>query len=830
MDGPNGDNPPLLLVRGLTKTYPGVRALDAVDWQVHEGEVRGLIGPNGAGKTTLVSIVAGMETPDSGQVHIAGRRLERFAPLAAAALGVALVPQRPSLFPSLSVLDNLFVAMWARRGPVLDWGQMSRRARQVFDRLGVDIPLGAPVGALSWADRQMVQIARALLHDARLFIFDEPTTPLTPAETERVFAVIQSLANAGAAVVYITHRLPELFDLCGSVTLLRDGRIISTVSISDVAEDDLVRMMAGPQPSLVSAAGGPLGRALLQVLDLHASGAGPVSFSVAEGEILGLTGLAGSGADAIARAIAGANRATGRVLLDGRPVPLNRVHLAQQAGICLLPADRHTESMFHGMTVRENLTITALRALAGRGGWIDSRREQQMAAQTAKRMAVKLASIEQPIETLSGGNQQKVALGRSLLAQPRVLVAIEPTQGVDVGARAEIHQLLRSLAAQGMAVIVVASEVAELQRLCHRVLVFHRGRLAGSLPAHQATEEQVLRHASGLSQAQASLPSAAASPVPDQPPALAFPFVREAVLAAFLVLLALVVGAANPQFLSASNLRDVAGNASYVLVAALAMTILIVTGNIDISVGSALGLCAAVGAGMAVAGRPLAEVILITALCGCVLGLVNALATVGLRLASIIVTLGTLNIFRGLLIQFTGGKWITGLPSHFRIIALGTIAGIPLCVLIALAAACLTWLALRFTAWGRCCYLWGDNPDAASRLGINGNLVVVSAFALMGAATGLAALMFAARFSAVQSNAGLGFELLVITCAVVGGANIFGGRATVIGTVLGVLLVTVLGNALTLVHLSAYWDRAAQGALVLAAVSGDVLAYRRRSR
>jgi ribose/xylose/arabinose/galactoside ABC-type transport system permease subunit len=299
------------------------------------------------------------------------------------------------------------------------------------------------------------------------------------------------------------------------------------------------------------------------------------------------------------------------------------------------------------------------------------------------------------------------------------------------------------------------------------------------------------------------------------------------VLAAFLAGLAVVVGVVNPSFGAASNLTDVASNASYCLVAAAAMTAVIIGGNVDISIGSILGLSAALAGSLAVRGWSLGPLLAVTIAAGAAFGACNAAAVVGLRLPAIIVTLGTLNIFRGVLLVATGGRWITGLPPGFRALALGKVGGVPVGVLVSVGVAALIWAGLRFTRWGRCVYLVGDNSRAASRLGVPVRWITASVLILMGAASALAAAMFAARFSAVQSNAGLGFEMLVITCVVVGGTAIFGGSGTILGTVLGVLLVAVIGNALTLLHLSEYWEKAAQGSLVLAAVAADVVRRRR---
>lgn len=828
---------PMLEVRGVSKRYPGVQALRDVTWSAAAGEVHALLGPNGAGKSTLVSIVAGMERPDQGQVFVGGQELRRFNPLDAARLGVAIVPQKPDLFLSLSVLDNLFVGSWPRKAGLLDWRSMTRRAEEVFLRLGAVIEPDVRVSQLSVADRQMVQIARALLHDARLFIFDEPTAALSAEESVRLFALIRDLRNAGHGIVYITHRLPELAGLADRATVMRDGAIVASLEGAEATEERLLTLMAGEARPCR-----PKRRPVKEEPLLHVSGlvvdgsCVDCSFTVHRGEVVGVTGLAGSGAAELVRAVAGALPARGQVRLADQALPLGSVVAAQRAGVCLVPGDRHREGLLLGLSVRENITVAALRQLASVFGLVKRREEDSLARRTVADLAIKTRALDQPVDTLSGGNQQKVLVGRALGAKPRLLALVEPTQGVDVASRAEIHRLLRDLAGQGVGVLVAGGDVPELLALCDRLLVMHRGRLVADLDATVTDEEVVLRYSTGVGErenscgtgrsGQEAAPAKAEAVGEHRARRGVFP--REAVLAAFLIGLALAVGLLNPQFLSASNLTDVVSNAAYVLIAAAAMTALIITGNIDISIGSMLGLCAALAGGLAVKGWPLPGVLAVAGAAGAALGAVNAFGVVGLRLPSIIVTLGTLNVFRGLLIALTGGRWITGLPPDFRALSLARLAGIPACAVLAAAVAAVFALALRYTRWGRCVYLWGDNPRAAAHLGVSGGRLVFGVMMLTGACVAVAATVFAARFSAIQSNAGLGFEMLVITCVVVGGTNIFGGSGGILGTVLGVFLVALIGNALTLLHLSEYWDKAAQGALILAAVTSDVL--RRRGR
>ncbi|MBC7288787.1 MAG: sugar ABC transporter ATP-binding protein, partial [Armatimonadetes bacterium] len=490
----------LLEVRRLSKHYPGVQALDGVDWAVRRGEVHALVGPNGAGKSTLVNIIAGSERPDSGEVWIDGKAVSRFDPLAAAAAGVAIVPQRPALFPSASVLDNLFVGVWPGGSVAISWRKMADEARAVFRDLGIDINPWARVGELAIAGRQMVQIARALLHDAQLLIFDEPTAALSAAESAHLFSVIRRMRDAGRGVVYITHRLPELSGLADRVTVMRDGRVVATLDASEAPEERIVELMAGGTVARAGAARtAQAGPVLLSARCLRAGGlVDDCSLELRAGEILGVTGLAGSGAAELCRALAGAIEPEGEITVEGRQVRFRSVTDAQRFGIYFVPADRQREGLFPGLSVRENLVVTALRQVAGWGGLVRHDDERKLAQRLVEELGVRLASIEQPVETLSGGNQQKTLVGRALCAGPRVLVLVEPTQGVDVAARAEIHRLLRELAARGVGIIVAGSDVPELLGLCDRLIVMHRGRIAAGLDTAAATEELVLRYSAGV--------------------------------------------------------------------------------------------------------------------------------------------------------------------------------------------------------------------------------------------------------------------------------------------------------------------------------------------
>jgi len=461
-------------------------------------------------------------------------------------------------------------------------------------------------------------------------------------------------------------------------------------------------------------------------------------------------------------------------------------------------------------------------AEVGKGWFTSSARETAVAQEYADRLDVRAASLEQVTGTLSGGNQQKTSLARRLATRPKVLVLEEPTQGVDVGARAEIHRLLRQLADEGIAIILVSSEMEELIGLSDRIAVMHRGRVAGELSGAEATKEEILRLAFGEGAEETERQAER------RKPRLAIG--RELALAAFLVVACIALAIKNPTFVSALNIRDMAVNSTDLLVAALGMTIVILTAGIDISVGSMFALCCMAAGTLATRGSPIGWVILGTLLSGAALGAVNGCGIAFLRLPPIIMTLATLTVYRGLVLRLGGGSWITDLPESFLWLGRGVVAGVPVPVLTALAATAVVAWVLAKTRFGRSVYALGNNPAAAAPLGVSERGTSFWVYTVAGLLTGLATLTYATRFGSVQTNTGIGFEMKVITAVVVGGTNIFGGRGTVLGTLLGVALLTVIDNGLNLLGVNDNWEKAFQGLLVLAAVTTDFLRTRAQRR
>lgn len=486
---------PRLRVRGLSKRYGSVQALDEVDFELRPGEVMALLGENGAGKSTLVKVVSGLVEPDSGAIEVDGASTTLFPSARSQAAGVAVVHQEYSSVPTLTVAENLVLG---QTGVSALWlpGRLNARARELLSAVGLDhIDPRTRVEHLSVAEMQLLEIARLLVRDARILIFDEPTAALADREIERVLAVIQKLAAEGRSVIYVTHRLPEVFRIANRVTVFRNGRSLPACPTSELDVDRVIAMMLGRDLDTMFPAHGTLsGDPLYRVEGLLSAGlVEPVSFDVRPGEIVGLTGQLGSGASGVVASLAGmAPPSAGRVLLGGKELSLKSRSATLQDGIAYCSADRKRDGIFAERSIRENLSSPWIRSVAS-GGWISTRRETERAGEIAARFAIDVKRLGSNVGTLSGGNQQKVAVGKWLGTTPRVMLLEEPTRGVDIGARAEIYQRLRDLCDAGLGIVVSSSDTAEILGLCDTIGTFYRGRLTSFKPQAEWTEDSLVR-------------------------------------------------------------------------------------------------------------------------------------------------------------------------------------------------------------------------------------------------------------------------------------------------------------------------------------------------
>ena len=503
----------ILQVRHVTKRFPGVVALDDVSLSVRRGECHALVGENGAGKSTLGKVVAGIYEPDGGGVWLDGREARFHSPLDAARAGIGLVHQELAFCPTLSVAENLLLGALPARGPFVARARLRCAARECLARIGADdIDVDSVMDRLSIAQEQMVQIAAATRVGVRVLVLDEPTSSLTERESQRLFALMTDLKSRGVTLIYVSHRLPEIFSQCDTISVLRDGRHVASMPVTQTTPDDVVRLMIGrtfeqylPRHASTGAtdvAGGQgdSGRATaLSVRGLTSPGRfRDVSFDVRPGEIVGLAGLVGAGRSEIAHALFGLDRsATGDAVIGGVAGLPRTPAEALSRGLGFLPEDRKRQGLILGMGGRANLSLAILRRLS-RAGFIRRRQEMSLAREYFQKLSVRAANVDAEVSGLSGGNQQKVALARWLAAQCPILIVDEPTRGVDVGAKAEIHALLDQLAQDGAAILMISSELPELLGLSSRVIVLREGRVMGELPRGEATQERVMRLMAGI--------------------------------------------------------------------------------------------------------------------------------------------------------------------------------------------------------------------------------------------------------------------------------------------------------------------------------------------
>jgi len=491
----------LLRVSGITKSFAGVRALKGVSLDLQEGEVHALVGENGAGKSTLIKIVTGAHRADEGTIEVAGTPVRENNPLLSRKLGIAAIYQQPALFPDLTVAEN--IAMGYERGGAwrrIRWGERERRAKELLDRIGARIPPDVAVSALSMPEQQLVEIARSLGADAKILIMDEPTASLAEQEVDHLFKVIRELRAQNVGIIYISHRLDELYAVADRVTVLRDGQTIAARAMKEVDKGELIRLMVGRELSAVFPKRDiAKGETVLEVKNLgcRESEVFGVNLSVRAGEILGLAGLVGAGRTELARILFGLTPAdSGQILLKGAPVSIRTPAQAVERGIAYAPEDRRRHGVILDMPVASNATLAILRRIS-RGGFLDVARERELAGSFVEQLGVKTPSIDTPAGNLSGGNQQKVALARWLATKPAVLILDEPTQGIDVGAKSEIHRLMGELASRGLAILMISSELPEILGMSDRIAVMRGGTIAGVLDRAGATQEKILGFALG---------------------------------------------------------------------------------------------------------------------------------------------------------------------------------------------------------------------------------------------------------------------------------------------------------------------------------------------
>lgn len=803
----------VLRLSGISKYYGRIAALSDVSVAFQAGEVHAILGENGAGKSTLMNIIAGVIRPQTGTIEFDGRAVANMSPETAAAQGVAISYQHPAILDDLSVLENLRVSLPAA---LFDGPEPRTVAQAMLDQVGLTVPLHARSDLLSVAQKQLLEIAKALAVKPKLLILDEPTASLDQDATDLLFRRIREVVRAGTAVIYITHRLAELRQIAHRVTVLRDGRMQGTAQVAEVSDEDLLAMIVGRRlgsafpPKLAAAS-----EVNLRVTALTGRQFSDISFELARGQILGVAGVAGNGQAELMRALAGLDAASGTIHLGGKA--LSPADLLRAAAF--MPSDRLAEGLAGGLTIRENAAISALDKFSA-FGIVRRKDELAQVSDTFRSLAVKAPSMEAPVRSLSGGNQQKVVLARALLSNPGLIIADEPTQGVDVGARAEIYRILREVSAKGIPVIVNSSDAAELEGLCDKVIVMSRGRLVQTLTGADVDEARIVAAAVGAQTHVAHQDTRRAKTevsgwrhFVQTDNATAVP------LTAVMILLGLYVFSQNAHYLSSFNIGNILMLATALGFIALGQTVALLLAGIDLSVGPLAGFLVVVASFFITDGQPASMILLGFALMfgvAVVVGLVNGLL---IRFAGFTPIAATLAMYIGLqgcafLLRDSPGGYINATVVSWITWQVGPI---PAAFVVLMGFAFAAEYVLRQRRIGWQLRASGSDEDKARRIGLRIDRTFVAGYVASALFTALGAIMLMAQIGVGDPAQGANYTLASITAVVLGGTSLRGGRGTFIGSVLGALLLTEVLNAVSFLGLSQTYQYLFQGALILAA-------------
>jgi ribose transport system ATP-binding protein len=817
-----------LRLEGVSKSFPGVRALSEVSLTARAGEVHALVGENGAGKSTLMAIASGALAADSGTVIIGGQVLLEPSPERAREYGLGIVRQDPALLPDLTVAENMAIAIGL--GRVGGLGRAVAWAQQRLDPWEMGIDARSRVADLAVDQRFIVEISKALALEPRVLVLDEPTEHLGQEETDRLFARIRQETAKGAAVVYISHRIPQVRMIADRITVLRDGQVRGTFDAAAVDEQQIVERIIGRSLDAVfpvkGSVAGSVGDAdVLEAVALRGSRIHDISFSVKAGEIVGIAGVQGNGQAELLRSLAGLEPAHGTLRIAGGAVPAGSSHAAARAGAAYVPGDRHGEGIFPPLSLGENIVAGTLPA-ASTGGVVRDRRVTAIALEQIRRLSIRAASHRTAIASLSGGNQQKAVMARTLLARPRVLLAEEPTQGVDAGARVEIYQILREAADGGTAVVLLSSDGVELEGLCDRVLIMSRGRIVAELSGDDVSEEAITRAA-------VTADSAVEHRAPAQDRrSRVRRFLRgdnspAAILGVFFVAFAVAISASNPDYLSAFNISNLLFAVAPLIFVGAAQQVVVLGSGFDLSVGSLMGFLVVI-ASFSITDDgpvPLGFLAVIAAAAG--VGLVNGLLIARLNINPIVMTLAMSMGLQGvyLALRSTPGGQISGTVTS----ALEEQAGaVPVAVIVAIVVAVtLEWLVRR-TKWGLDLRATGSRQDAAAQLGVRIRRVRLLSYVAGALLVLPAGLLLMAQVGVGDGGTGQTYTLSSVTIVVLAGASIFGGRGSFIGIIAAALFVEELLSASAFLGLSQAWAYWLPGGITLGAAV--LYAQFRRSR
>lgn len=812
---------PILQLSRIDKSFPGARALFQVDLTLRGGAIHALVGENGAGKSTLINILSGVFPPDQGEIRIDGDPVSFHRASDAHRRGIVTVYQDADLFPDLSVMENIAFQqdLPTFRG-WLQWKLQRQAAEKTLAEMHLSLSPGQLAGNLSAAQRQMLSIAIGVSQQARILILDEPTSSLSTKEAMALFAHLRRLRDQGTAILYVSHRLEDIFALADEVTVLRDGERAWHGAISETSPDHLIRTMVGRAVELTTRQPvHQVGAPLLECKNLTASDGSfeGITLEVRAGEVLGLYGLIGAGRSEWAQSIFGLRGVKqGAILIRGKQTEAKHPAEMMAQGVAYIPEDRHRQGVCTGLSVRENALLASFAVQKDIRASFS--KEKAKAEAIVSRFAIRSHSVAQLIRTLSGGNQQKVVLGRWLEVEPDVLILDEPTQGIDIGSKTEIHRLIHELAEQGKAIVLISSELPEVLSQSDRVGVFREGRLVETFEGRTATPEEVAAAAMPVQEVTADRRSNSRMAFPSFFKALQ---IREAALLLVLVVLLGGLELIRGNILTDAFFRNLLTDATLLGFCAIAATMVILVGGLDISLGALMALSAGIAGTLWESGLPGPMVFVIAIGVGGIGGCINGALSLWGRVHPIVITLGTMSLYRGLTLWLLRENVL--LETTARGPFLSRLLGIEVLAWIGFAFLVLSWAFFRQTRTGREFYALGSNPSASHRAGISRASIWLMAFTIQGAVLGMAGLLYLIRSGDLQPTGHEDKTLTAIAAAVVGGVAITGGRGSVFGVFLGCLFLVSLGPICTILHISILWQRALVGVVMVIAVSMDAL-------
>jgi ABC-type sugar transport system ATPase subunit/ribose/xylose/arabinose/galactoside ABC-type transport system permease subunit len=823
--------PPAVECRSIRKSFPGVVALDNVSLSITRGEIHALLGQNGAGKSTLVKILTGVYQPDAGQIRIDGKEVRLRDVREAEAKGIVIVHQDQQLIAQLDVASNAFLGSEiVRFGGLLDRKAMHLRVQEALDRVRADFPPDTLVRDLSVAQRAQVAIAAALLRNPSALILDEPTASLSDKEADHLFEIIRALRAQGVTIIYISHYLDEVLTLVDRISILRDGKLVGTTPVANVSRGDIVKMIVGREISqLYPKEKVPIGSPLLEVRGLkQGSALQGIDLTVRHGEILGIAGLVGAGRTELALTLMGAlTREEGSVSIEGRPSRPADPRIAKQHGFALIPEDRRQEGLFADLAVRENLTLPNIARWAT-FGLLDLRKEAAAAHDLVARLTIQPPSIRTLTRNLSGGNQQKVVVGRWLTGDSKVFVFDEPTTGVDVGSKIEIYRQMVELARSGAAVIFISSDFEEISAMCDRTVVMRRGRIAKVIDDQvEATPEALLYWASGSVQSDEA--QAADKPVTTSPmrATAANIFARWGTVIGMLVTIAIIAMLA-PQFIGLGNIFDVLKQGSVLAFIALGLTVVLIAGGFDMSAGAASQFTANVAAGTLLGGFGSVAAIGLGGALGLMVGAINAGLVLLLRIPAFVATLGMMFVLMGATLLYNGGQALTlGNMPEFFFLGQGYIGPVPFAFILLIAFTAVLHIVLKQTRLGLRMYAVGQNATAALLRGVGRERYAFASCVLGGLVLGLAGVILASySYGASALATGVDFLIGALAATFLGSTISRAGELDVVGTVIAAIFLASLSNGLILMGVSNQALPGIQGIVLVLSISLGLLRKR----